>query len=183
MADRPLLRPELRETLRRGREALAGLCVVLFALWWGTGTFGLTRWLAVALGLFGAALVWTGVQRWRFVRGGGGPGVVEVDERRLTYWGPLSGGTVDLDDLLRLDLHPGGRPVHWLLTPRSGEALAVPVDAQGAEALLDLFTALPGLRIEALLAALARREGPAVTLWSSPNVVAFPRPPERRRLH
>jgi hypothetical protein len=58
----------------------------------------------------------------------------------------------------------------------------VPVNAGGAEALLDLFTALPGLRTEALLAAMARTNGPVVTLWQSPNVVAFPRA-EQRRLH
>ena len=176
------IRPELRVALERGREALAGVAVILFALWLGLGSFGVTRLIAVAVGLFGAGLVWTGVQRWRFVRGTGGPGIVEVDERRLTYWGPLSGGTVDLDDLLRLDLDPGGKPAHWLLTPRSGEVLAVPVTAKGGEALLDLFTALPGLRTEALLAALDRTEGPRVVLWQSPNVIAFPRP-ERRTLH
>lgn len=175
------IRPDLREALWRGREALAGIGVILLALWLGLGSFGITRWLAVALGLLGAGLVWTGVQRWRFDRGGKGPGFVEVDERRLTYWGPLSGGMVDLDDLLRLDLDPGAGPAHWILTPRSGEALAVPVTAQGADALLDLFTALPGLRTEALLAALDRTEGPKVALWHSPDVIAFPGP-ERRRL-
>lgn len=178
----PDRRAQLRSALWRGREALAGTAVLLLALWLGLTTFGLTRWLAVALALLGLGLVWTGVQRWRFARGSGGPGIVEVDERRITYWGPLSGGTVDLDDLLRLDLDPGGRPAHWLLTPRLGEAVAIPVTAHGAEALLDLFTALPGLRTEALLSALSRTEGPPVTLWQSPNVIAFPGP-QRRRLH
>lgn len=175
-------RPAARAALWRAREAVAGLALVLLALWLAWGTFGITRWLAVALGALGAGLLWTGAQRWRFARGGEGPGVVEVDERRLVYWGPLSGGTMDLDDLLRLDLDATGRPAHWVLTPRSGEALAVPVTAGGAEALLDLFTALPGLRAEALIAALSRGEGPVVTLWRSPNVIAFPRG-ERRRLH
>ena len=179
MAD---LRPDLRDALRRGREALAGVAVIALALWVGLTTFGVTRWLAAALGFLGLGLVWTGVQRWRFVRGSGGPGVVEVDERRITYWGPLSGGTVDLDDLLRLDLNPGSQPAHWVLVPRSGEALVVPVTAQGAEALLDAFTALPGLRTEALLAALSRIEGPPTILWQAPNVIAFPGP-QRRRLH
>lgn len=168
------VRPELRETLWRGREALAGAVLALLALWWGLGTFGITRWIALAAGLLGLALVWTGAQRWRFARGEKGPGVVEVDERRLTYWGPLSGGAVDLDDLLRLDLDPSGRPAHWVLTPVRGEPLAVPVTAGGAEALLGLFTALPGLRAEALLVALGRTGGPVVTLWRSPNLVAFP---------
>lgn len=156
--------------------------MLLLAVWLGLSSFGVTRWVAVALGLLGLGLVWTGIQRWRFIRGTGGPGIVEVDERRITYWGPLSGGTVDLDDLLRLDLDPGGRPAHWVLTPRTGEALALPVSAQGAEALLDAFTALPGLRTEALLAALSRTEGPVATVWQSPNVIAFPGP-QRRRLN
>ncbi|WP_368373116.1 hypothetical protein [Rubellimicrobium arenae] len=157
-----------------------GLAILAIALWIGLGSYGLTRWLAVALGLLGAGLAWTGAQRWRFARGAGGPGLVQVDERRLIYWGPLTGGVIDLDNLARLDLDPGGRPAHWQLTSLSGQLLAVPVNAQGAEALFDLFAALPGLRTEAMLAALARQGGPPVTLWRASNVVALPRPGARR---
>ena len=71
---------------------------------------GLTRALGLMLALLGAALLWVGWQRKRFGRGGGGPGIVLVDERRLTYWGPLSGGTADMDDLRRLDLDATGDP-------------------------------------------------------------------------
>jgi hypothetical protein len=161
---------------------LTGAALVLLALWLGLSSFGITRWVAGALGLLGLGLVWTGLQRMRFRQGGGGPGLVQIDERRLIYWGPLTGGTADLDDLLRLELDPGARPAHWVLISVGGERLEVPANAEGAEALLDLFTALPGLRAEALIAALERREGPPVTLWRSAEVVAFP-PPERRRLH
>jgi hypothetical protein len=181
LADGP--RPEIRAALWRGREVLAGLALVLLALWLSLGSFGITRWVAGAMGLLGFAVAWTGLQRMRFARGGGGPGVVTVDERQLSYWGPLTGGVVDLDNLLRLDLDPSGQPAHWVLTPIKGEALAVPVTAQGAEALLDLFTALPGLKVEALIAALGRTNGPPVTLWALPNVVAFPPPRRGGRLH
>ena len=163
---------------------LAGAALLLAALWLGLGSFGITRWIAGALGVLGLALAWTGFQRIRFGRGvGDGPGVVTVDERRLAYWGPLTGGVVDLDNLLRLDLDPSGEPSHWVLTPIKGDPLAVPVTATGAEALLDLFTALPGLRVETLIAALDRPRGPPVTLWMLPNVVAFPASGSRRRLH
>ncbi len=152
-------------------------------MWLALGTFGVTRWLAIALGLLGLGLVWTGAQRWRFAVRDRGPGVVEVDERRLVYWGPLAGGTVDLDDLLRLELDRSSGPLgHWVLTTLRGEVLAVPVNADGAEALLDLFTALPGLRTEGLLAALEGAAQGRSVLWTAPNVLAFPRS-ERRRLH
>lgn len=176
------LRPEVALLLRRGREALAGAALAALALWLGLSSFGVTRWVAVALGLAGLALIWTGVQRLRFGRGGGGPGIVTVDERRLVYWGPLAGGVMDMDALARLDLDPGARPAHWILTGLRGERLEVPVNATGAEALLDLFASLPGFPTEAMLSALGRTEGPPVTLWRAPNVVVLP-PPGQRRLH
>lgn len=166
------MRPEAREALWRARETLAGAALVLVALWLGLSAFGLLRWVAWGIGLVGLALVWTGVQRWRFSPAGRGPGVVEVDERRLVYWGPLSGGAMDLDDLLRLEFDPGGMPGHWVLTSVRGERLAVPANAEGAEGLLDLFSALPGLRAEALVAAVGARE--AVVVWRRPNVLVFP---------
>jgi hypothetical protein len=177
-----LLRPEVALLLRRGRETLAGAALALAGLWLGLSSYGLTRWLALVLGLAGLALVWTGVQRLRFGRGGGGPGIVQVDERRLVYWGPLAGGAMDMDSLARLDLDPGGRPAHWVLTSLQGERLEVPVNAKGAEALFDLFAALPGFPTETMLQALNRTKGPPVTLWRVPNVIVLP-PREQRRLH
>ncbi|HVG48174.1 MAG TPA: hypothetical protein VM899_08585 [Rubellimicrobium sp.] len=161
---------------------LAGAALVLLALWLGLSSFGITRWVAIALGLGGLALVWTGAQRLRFGRGGGGPGIVTVDERRLVYWGPLTGGVMDMDGLARLDLDPAARPAHWVLTSLRGERLEVPVTAQGAEALFDLFAALPGLPTETMLATLQRTSGPPVTLWRAPNVILLP-PQGQRRLH
>ena len=158
------------------------MALAVLALWLGLSSYGITRWVAVALGLGGLALVWTGVQRLRFGRGGGGPGIVQVDERRLVYWGPLTGGVMDMDALARLDLDPGAVPAHWVLTSLRGERLEVPVNAQGAEALFDLFAALPGFPTEAMLQALNRTEGPPVTLWRVPNVIVLP-PREQRRLH
>lgn len=150
------------------------------ALWLGLRTFGIVRWLSAPVLLLGLAMVWTGVQRQRFVRGGGGPGLVQVDERRVIYWGPQTGGVVNLGDLLRLEVAPGRPAARWLLTPLSGEPLAIPADAEGAEALFDAFAALPGLKVEPMLAALARPEGPPVAVWQAPNVVAFPAREKRR---
>ena len=174
------IRPEIRGALRRGREVLAGAALALLALWLGLTSYGITRWVAMALGLAGLALVWTGVQRLRFDQGGRGPGIVTVDERRLVYWGPLTGGVMDMDGLARLDLDPGAKPAHWVLTSLRNERLEVPVTAQGAEALFDLFAALPGFSTETMLQALKGTEGPVVTLWRAPNVIVLPAPGQRR---
>ena len=166
---------QARAALRRWREVLAGLVLALLALWLASATFGVTRWIAAALGALGLALAFAATQRLRFERGGGGPGIVRIDERRLVYWGPLTGGAIDMGDLARLDLDPAAKPPHWLLTTLSGEALAVPVTAEGAGALLDLFAALPGLHVEAMLAALDRRGGAPVTLWRASAPARGPR--------
>jgi hypothetical protein len=161
------LRPEARAALWRWREVIAAGAVLAFGLWWALATFAPVRWLAVPILGIGVAMLWTGVQRLRFRRGGGGAGVVQIVERRLAYWGPLTGGMIDMDDLARLTLDPAGRPAHWVLTPHHGDTLHIPVDAEGADALFDLFAALPGLRAERMLDLLSHPPDRATVLWQS----------------
>ncbi len=168
-----LLRPEIRNWLSRWREVLTGAAVAILGLWSVTQTFGVVRWMSIAIVLIGAAVIWTGVQRIRFRHGGGGAGVVQIDERRLMYFGPLTGGTIDMDDLTRLVLDPSGHPAHWVLSGVGGQTLAIPVNAEGADALFDLFAALPGIQTERMLDVLARTPGAQVTIWKS----------DRLRLH
>ncbi len=162
-----------RNWIIRWREVLIGAAIVLLGLWWWANTYAVVSWLSAVIVLLGAALIFTGVQRLRFRQGGGGAGVVQIDERRLTYFGPLTGGMIDLDDLIRLDLDPTGKPAHWMLFASGGPPLAIPVNAEGADALFDVFAALPGIRTELMLETLSRAPDKPVTIWSS----------ERRRLH
>lgn len=155
----------LRALLAASRDLLPGALVLLAGAAVALSTFGLTRALGLALALLGLALLWVGRQRQRWGRGGMGPGIVQVDERRLLYWGPLAGGVIDMDDLRRLDLDPTGRPARWVLWGPEGQRLEVPVTAAGAERLLDLFAALPGLPVERLLAARGAADGGPVTVW------------------
>jgi hypothetical protein len=162
-----LFRPAARATLWRWREVISGAAILAFGIWWAMVTFSPVRWLAVVILVTGAAIVWTGVQRLRFRQGGGGAGVVQVVERRLAYWGPLTGGIMDMDDLARLSLDPTGRPMHWVLVPHRGEVLHIPVNAEGADVLFDLFSALPGIRTQQMLDLMAHPRGDPVTLWES----------------
>ncbi|SEM69160.1 hypothetical protein SAMN04488003_103139 [Loktanella fryxellensis] len=159
------MRPAARAALWRWREVLAALAVATLGLWWGLNSFGVVRWLGVVLVVAAAGLGAAGVQRARFRQDGQGPGVVSLDERRLVYMGPLTGGAMDVADLTRLDLDPAARPAHWVLTGVGGQGLAIPVNADGAEVLFDVFAALPGIRSGELLAVLERTPGSRVTVW------------------
>lgn len=158
-------RPEARALLWRWHELLVALGMICLGLWWGLGSFGALQWLGFILLLSGAVLAVAGYQRGRFRHGSGGAGVVQVDERRLSYFGPLTGGVIDMEDVTRIEFDPSGKPAHWVLTAPGAQVLAIPVDAEGADMLFDLFAALPGIRTEAMLDVLSRTPDARVIIW------------------
>lgn len=172
------VRPELRAALWRWREALAGAALCILGFWWVIGPGGLLGWIGGVLVLAGLAQGYVGVQKARFRSGGGGPGVVQVDEGQITYFGPLGGGAVAVADLSSIALNPGGRPAHWMLQQPGQPDLHIPVTAEGSEALFDAFATLPGIRTERMLAELQKRSRHPVVIWSR-----GPLRPEHLRLH
>lgn len=164
MAD--FFRPEARAVIWRWRDVIVACCIMTLGLWWAWGSFGILRWLGAALTVFGAVLIFTGFQRARFRQGAGGPGVVQLDERRLSYFGPLSGGMIALEDISKLEFDPFGHPApHWVVTGPELAQIAIPTTAEGAEALFDVFAGLPGIRTEALLTVLSRTPDTRVVIW------------------
>lgn len=161
-----IMRPEAKAALWRWREVLTAGAVVLLGLYWTMIAFGIARLFGAAVAVLGIALAATAFQRLRFAQSGLGPGIVRVDERRLEYLGPLTGGILDLDDLVAVELEPRARPApHWILTGPGDQIVAIPVNAAGAEALFDVFAALPGIRTGAMLAALEQTPDARVTVW------------------
>jgi hypothetical protein len=65
----------------------------------------------------------------------------------------------------RLSLDRGAYPAHWKLEQPGQDAVLIPVDAAGSEALFDAFAALPGLRTERMLAELADDKTLSVVIW------------------
>lgn len=149
-----MIRPGARRALWQGREVIAGAVLGLAGLWLiGQGGYLLVPLGAVVV-LGGLALAVLGLRRLRFGALGDAPGVVTVDEAQVAYMGPRTGGFVSLVDLAEIRLlRLGGRRV-WRLKQTDGQALLVPLDASGAEALFDAFAALPGLSSADLVAAL-----------------------------
>ncbi|WP_298837821.1 hypothetical protein [uncultured Roseobacter sp.] len=160
-----MIRPEARETLWRWREVLAGMAAALLGLWWLAGPGRLLVLPAIALLVAGAALIWIGVQRARFRTVGAGPGSVDVDEGQVTYFGPLTGGTVALREMRRLALDGTVFPAHWRLEQPGQPALMIPVNAEGADMLFDAFATLPGLRTAQLLRALEHPANDQIVIW------------------
>ena len=161
------MRPEARALLWRWREVLYAGGIALFGLWWVWGGIGIVKWIGLIILAIAAILALAGIQRGRFRQSGKGPGVVQVAERRLAYFGPLEGGTMDIADLTRLDLDPTSYPTpSWRLTGIGGQSLAIPVNADGAEALFDLFGSLEGIQTEAMLDVLSHTPSVRVQVWA-----------------
>ena len=159
------LRPEAKAEIWRWREVLGGIAVALFGLWLVAGPGLLLAVPGYALIAGGAAFIWIGVQRGRFRQAGMGAGAVQVDEGQIAYFGPLTGGVIALREMERLSLERGSYPAHWKLEQPGRDAVMIPVDAAGADALFDAFAALPGLRTERMLAELADDKTLSVVIW------------------
>jgi len=160
------IRPEIVAGARRWRESLAGAAAAAFGAWLAMTGTGAAAIVGTILVIGGALMVFAGLQRARFRRGAGGAGVVRLDEGRLVYLGPFEGGMVALEDLAAVDLATGPAGSVWLLTGSEGAPLRIPVDAEGAEALFDVFGALPGFDTAAMLRAVERPVGGRVMIWA-----------------
>ena len=159
------IRPEVATLLHRWRGILIGAGIALLGLWWVLTSTGLLGWIGWAVIAAGLALAFTGVQRLRFAAGRGGPGVVSITEGQVAYFGPLTGGVVALSELSRLDIDHSGTPAHWRLHQPGQPMLAIPVTAANADALFDIFAALPGLSMEWLLSQMHPRRAQISVLW------------------
>jgi len=148
-----LIRPEAQAALWRLREVFATIGLAAVGLWLAAlGGYVLVPLGAIVVVLaagFGL-LAW---RRLRFAQSGDAPGVVELDEGQISYFGPDVGGIVALQDLVELRLITVGGRRMWRLRQQDGQALLIPVSAAGAERLFDAFAALPGMDTGALVAA------------------------------
>jgi hypothetical protein len=167
MAD--FFRPEAKALIWRFRDVWGALSVLGLGIWWAITGLGFVQWLGFAIAALGAMLLVAGVQRGRFRQGSDGPGIVQITERRLAYFGPLDGGVMDINDLSRLSFDPTGHPApYWILTgPEEGD-IAIPTTATGAEALFDAFSSLPGIQTEKMLGVLSDPPDHRVVIWSRP---------------
>ncbi|SFC93132.1 hypothetical protein [Tropicimonas isoalkanivorans] len=161
------IRPELARTFLRWREVLAGLAASVAGLWLaglGGPAMLVLGGLVTAASLALSVLAW---RRMRFRVEVEAPGVVEIDEGRISYFGPLMGGAVDLSELVEIEvIDVAGRRRCWRLRQADAQTLLVPMAAAGAERLYDHFAILPGMDSSALLGALSGNATTARRIWA-----------------
>lgn len=165
-----MIRPEITAALLRWREALIGLAVFLLSAYGAATAFGVVKWLSWLGVAIGAALMWEGARRARFPAGAGGPGVVELDERQITYFGPTGGAAVSVDDLSRVEIRttdagPMNSDLFWVFTQTDGLILRIPGDAQGVEVLFDALAMLPGVDYHAATQAAGTTRPQHFVIW------------------
>lgn len=168
-----MIRPELRDALSRHREPIAAGAVVLAGLWIASLGGPVFLGLGALIALAGAALMMPALRRLRFT-GGAAPGLIELDEGRVGYFGPEGGGFVDLADLVEIRVVDLGPRRFWRLRQSDGQALLVPMLAEGAERLYDALASLPGADPAALAAALHAAPQEATLsppLWRRPSTI------------
>ncbi|MFS4437145.1 hypothetical protein ACMA5I_02915 [Paracoccaceae bacterium GXU_MW_L88] len=162
-----MIRPEMRRKLRRWRDMIGGAVVLAFGVW----TYTRGGWILEALGaaatLLGLTLIWLGWLKARALPDALGPGLVRISEGRISYMGPHEGGSLAIDEIRAVDLVDGA----WRLSDRE-TVLAIPIGADGADALLDAFLRLPGLSWDKLAdaqrEARSRKAHRPVMVWQKP---------------
>ncbi|MEL6792067.1 MAG: hypothetical protein AAFP78_01335 [Pseudomonadota bacterium] len=168
-------RPEARALIARWAETGAYVVAGGGLLWWllargpadPVWRWGLIAFVAVTGALFIRSAVLSALSKGE----GEAPGVVQIDERRIAYFGPHQGGLVSINDIQAIEIWTADESVwryepDWVLRWSETEsALIIPVSAQGADGLPDAFTALPGFNAAKAIAALKAPEGRTVTIW------------------
>jgi hypothetical protein len=157
--------------LRRNTELLvtlglfgAGLTLL------GQGVFGgypMLIFLGGSLALISLPLIRRAALRMRLSRGDAA-GVVLIDERRVGFFGPDAGGFLETDHLFGVDLAVAEGGPEWILIGEEADSLRIPVSAKDAEALLDVFSALPGFRVDLAVAHLEDQEHGRHRIWRRP---------------
>lgn len=161
--DVSFVRPEAVSYFRNYRGFILAVMILMLGFIILFTSFGMTRAAGGFFVIVGILVGHDTYRRLKFPSGKGGLGVVEVDERRVSY---LSGGvetSISIDLLDRVELHRklNGR-VTWIFYGPDGR-LSVPGDSEGTDALFDALIALPGINYSQAEASV-QAEGPDVFL-------------------
>ena len=164
------IRPPVIKHFSKWREAYFVVGVLLFGAWMylhGSATANLIfQGLGLVVSLVGIILLRTTIQRIRFKRAQKAPGIVDVTEREISYFGPMHGKTISLESLLKIELRESeAYAAIWVLHHSEGDPMIVPTTAKGSDRLFDAFTSLSGVKMDALVGAINQTPIEAKVIW------------------
>jgi len=159
------VRPEAISYFQNYRGFILSAMITTAGLYILISSFGTTKIVGGVFLLIGLLVGHDAYRRFKFPDGRGGPGVLEIDERRVSY---LFGGletSISIDSLDRIELHRNVKGyVTWIFYGPDG-MLSVPGDAEGTDALFDALVALPGINYSQAEAALQGKEPDIFLIW------------------
>ena len=168
------IRPEVQQFAAKWAEtAIYATATCVGAIWlWGAAADPYWRaGLILVVAVVGFALSRAAYLSARSSADSQGPGVVLIDERRITYLGPEMGGFASINALEAIEIWAPDPPyweyeTRWILRHQDAdEGLAIPTTAEGASGLIDAFSALPGFEPQKAIGALRAPEGSVATIW------------------
>lgn len=172
------IRPELRAVLWRWREVGVGLGLLGLGIYWFLTSFGFLQFVGLIIGFIGVSVVLAGVQRARVTQRSGGGGVIELDERRLTFLNAEGGLVIDLPSVSRIEIETTGQgpyedDLFWCFYQNNGHQARIPASAVGSELLFDALASFPGADYEKVIAASGSTTENVFVIWQK----------DRRALH
>lgn len=169
------VRPEAARAIRRYAEPAVYAGVAALCLWKAVGLLADGAWIGLvplALGAVAAFAALGTAERALVARRSArsGPGIVSVQEGRISYFGPHGGAGVAIDALVRVDIVAGDGPsgARWELTDETGQRLSIPASAAQAETLLDALGGLPGFNNMAVVLAMQAETPRRSPIWRRP---------------
>ncbi len=179
------IRPEAAKTISTWAEpviyaGIAILCGVkgigLLANGHGVGVVLTAIGLFAIFAFYGAVTRSVYAQRMREK----GPGIVSIQEGRISYLGPLGGAILARDALVSVDIVTnstafGAADLHWVLTDESHQKIAIPGAATDADKLLDALGALPGFDHDAFVKAMKAHGNERFPVWRRKSVASVER--------
>jgi len=164
------IRPELRNQIQRWREIIFAAGVVAVGIWVfsaGGPLFGLIGGIIALAGLGLGIIGW---RRLRLNFGEGGLGVVEVDERQISYLLSYGGFSLSISEITAIEIHtnslgPFSPDLFWVFKSIGQHPQSIPGNAVGAAKIYDVLASFDNVNFDRAIAATKSTEASVFQIW------------------
>ena len=139
------IRPEAIGFLHKHSGLVFASLILTVGIFIIATSYGIIRIVGIFFLIIGVLIGHDAYRRFKFPSGKGGAGLVDVDERCVSYLSAEGGMSISMDTLDRIEVHRNAKGrINWVFYGPEG-ILSVPGDAEGTSKLFDALVALPGV--------------------------------------